>query len=89
MVTSDITPMLQQQLGLEQRRGVLIKELSPTGAAARAGLRPGDVLVNVNGRELPNMHALAEQLGRLRSGEMLRIKLIRGGAGLFVAMKKP
>ncbi|RYF06435.1 MAG: PDZ domain-containing protein, partial [Deltaproteobacteria bacterium] len=89
IVASDLTPMLQQQLGLEDRRGVVIKELNEAGPAARAGLRPGDVLVNINGRDVPNMHALAEQMRRIKAGEMVRIKLIRGGAGLFVALKKP
>lgn len=89
LVASDITPMLQQQLNLDERRGVIIKELSDTGPAARAGLRPRDIIVNINGQDVANMQAFIEQIRRAKSGEMLRIKVVRHGQGLFVAIQKP
>lgn len=89
MLTMDITPPLQQQLGLEDPRGVVVKQLSDTGPAARSGLRPGDVIRSINGYDILNNQKLKEVLTQMPSQSMLRIKVIRGGTGLFIALKKP
>lgn len=46
MILRDITPELAQRLGLSRNvKGVLVAEVDPNGAAARAGMLPGDVII--------------------------------------------
>jgi serine protease Do len=89
MVVADITPGLQQQLGLEVSKGAVVKDLEDGGVAARAGLRPGDVVQSINGKEVPTARAMAEVVRKAKAGDMLRLKVNRQGAGLFVAIRKP
>lgn len=89
MFTGDLTPHLQQQLGLEDPRGAVVKQLADNGPAARAGLRPGDVIRSINGLDIINNQKLIEVLDQQPPQSMLRVKVIRGGAGLFIAIQKP
>lgn len=90
MVVADITPALRQHLGLDEGiRGALIKEVADTGLAARGGLRPGDVVVNVNGRAISSARNVVEVVKSVRSGTMIRLKVVRGNGGIFLALKKP
>ena len=89
MVVADITPALQQQLGLEAARGVVVKDLEEGGVAARAGLRPGDVVQSINGKDITSARTMAELVRKAKAGDMLRLKVSRQGAGMFVAIRKP
>jgi hypothetical protein len=59
--------------------GVLIGSIVPGSAAERAGLRPGDVLVQLAGAGLHGFPELREQLGRRRPGETVAIVYLREG----------
>ncbi len=56
---------LRQTLGLEAGPGVIVVSVEPDGPAAEAGIRPGDVLVSIAGRELPDLDAYRRLLGEL------------------------
>ena len=58
---------------------LLVDDITPGGAAARAGVRPGDVLIALDDRPLPSPGALAFALAD-RGGPALRLRLLRPGA---------
>jgi serine protease Do len=74
-LTSDIA----QSLGFEKPGGVVIKQLYPDGPAAAAGLKPGDVLVTINGRDVRDPQGMAFRLATLPVGETATIGLVRKG----------
>jgi hypothetical protein len=82
----------QRELGLDERTGLLVRAVEPASAAERAGLRPGDLLVSVDGRDVRAPADLAEALeapGRRRSAP-LRLGVVRGGrTSLAVALTVP
>lgn len=87
---ADLTPELRQQLRLAQGQGgAIIRSVDDGGIAARAGLRQGDVITNVNGRDTVNRQAVSDAVRQAKSKQMLRLKVIRGGTGLFLAIQKP
>jgi len=79
IVIQGITPDLAQALGLESRRGALVSEVEAGSPADKAGLRPGDVIINMNGREIKNASDLNIQMALLRIGEKVRVAVIRDG----------
>lgn len=87
LVVADVSPTKSR--GVEAAHGVIIKEVDPGGLAARAGLRPGDLIVALNGKEVRLAHTFADTVRTVPSGEVLRIKVSRGGASLLVALRKP
>jgi len=63
----------------ERSRGLLVVELLAAGAAERAGLYLGDVLLDVGGKPVSDPHALTYALAQHRSGELINVRFARGG----------
>jgi serine protease Do len=82
LVLTDITPDTARRYGLSAERGVLITSVDPAGAAAVANLRPGDLIVEVNGQEIAKASAFRQMAARAKKGETLRL-LVQRGEGLF------
>jgi PDZ domain len=64
------------------REGARILEVSPGGPAAEAGLRPGDVIIKVDDREVHDAHSaqfVAEQMHRITPGHRIRLRVLRDG----------
>lgn len=77
VIISDLSEDVSEQLGLDIDKGALIQEVSPDSAAEDAGLEPGDVIINVDGKEIENVNDLRNAVGLKRSGERVRIVIIR------------
>jgi len=84
-----LTPELRQELGTGQTQGALVSEVAPGSAAARAGLRPGDVVTEVQGKPVQSPAELASLLEKLGSGQVVRLKVARGDSKSFIALQKP
>ncbi len=74
-VTADLAP----QLHLARPAGVLITEVYPGSAAARADLRPGDVVREVDGREVFDPRGLNFRFATRPLGGNSRLTVVRGG----------
>lgn len=68
-----------KRLGLATAKGVLITNLTPDGAALRAGLEIGDVMTALNGVNINSAPEMQEQLSKYRPGEKIRISYLRNG----------
>jgi serine protease Do len=81
-----LTPGARQQLHLgEQAHGVVISQVDPSGAAADAGIREGDVVEEVNHQAVTNVSEF-EQAMRAASGKAILLRVVRDGSGLYVAI---
>lgn len=74
-----LTPELAQALGTGNADGAVVSRVDSGSAAAAAGLRPGDLIVTVNGRHVTDAGALKAHIGLLRVGTPLELELIRDG----------
>ena len=75
-----LTPDVARQVGAPPgTRGALVSDVMEGGPAAEAGLRPGDVIVAVNGRRLREGNDLLRQVVRVRPGAELRLLALREG----------
>lgn len=74
-----------EALGLARGRGVLVDDVTAGGLAAAAGLRPGDVILSLDGQELRAVGELAHVLDR-RQAEVLRAEVWREGALIEIAL---
>ena len=66
-----------QALGIPKNRGELISGVEPTGPAARAGLRSGDVVTRVNGQEVNPDTTLSRLVAAVPPGQVARLEVIR------------
>lgn len=75
-----------EALGLVRGRGVLVDDVTAGGLAAAAGLRPGDVILSLDGQIIRAVGDLAYTLDR-RQAEVLRAEVWRAGALIEVALE--
>ncbi|MGQ0574203.1 MAG: S1C family serine protease [Pseudonocardia sp.] len=73
-----LTPQIRQALGVDTD-GALVLDVSPGGPAAVAGVRPGDVLVGLAGREVGSVEELLGVLRDSEPGQQAQLALIRDG----------
>lgn len=74
----DINAQLAEQYGLSSLRGALVATLSDDGAARRAGIQTGDVIIAVEGVLVDGPSELQERVAQYRPGDQVRITLLRG-----------
>jgi serine protease Do len=86
MAVQDLTPEIAQQLGMENVEGVVVSGVDPGGPAQEAGIRRGDVIVEVDQQEVKDADALQEQLSGADERALLLIR--RGENQLYVPVKR-
>jgi serine protease Do len=73
-----------EDFGLTTREGAVVSAVSPDGPAAKGGLKPGDVIVEYNGRRVPDREELVAMVTRTRPGTTVPIKVLRDTAPVSV-----
>ncbi len=83
----DLSPQLAQAFNIKFRRGAVITQVENDSAADRAGLRPGDIVLEINGRQVRDANTLRNSVGLLRIGEKVSMKILRDGETLTLHAK--
>ncbi|MFU8819138.1 MAG: DegQ family serine endoprotease [Desulfurivibrio sp.] len=74
-----VTPDLARHLKLERPIGALVGEVSPDGPAAAAGIRPGDVIVDYDGKEIIQMSMVPTLVAQTPVGREVKVTVVRQG----------
>ena len=75
---ADLSPELVETFGVQARHGVLITGVLQNGPAAQAGVRPGDVIVQVAGKQIANVSELLSSVAALKPGTTAKFRVLRG-----------
>lgn len=84
VTVQDLTPQLARASGAPDAQGALIAQVQPNSAAARAGLRAGDVVVAVNDRPIRSSGSLRTTIGLLPVGDEVKLDVLRDGRPLTI-----
>ncbi|MSO22859.1 MAG: Do family serine endopeptidase [Acidobacteria bacterium] len=77
---SDATSATLRALGAPDGKGVVVSKVTPAdGPAARAGLKQGDVIREINGRKLSDSLELSSVVAELTPGKSVALKYLRDG----------
>ena len=88
MELSDITDALARRYDIEEAEGVLVTFVEPASPAAQAGVRPGDVITQVNRKDILNLEDYNKCLSDARKQKKDKILLLiaRGETSQFVVI---
>ena len=76
---TDVTPGLQRALGLSVSHGAMVQDVTPRSPAERAGLRPYDVIVEVDGRSVLTNQELIRDISARQPGTIAKLDVLREG----------
>jgi serine protease Do len=74
-----VTPVLASGLGLPRDYGAILADVAPRSAAEAAGLRPGDLVLSVDGKPIENGRQLHVTLYRHAAGDIVALEILRDG----------
>ena len=74
---NDLSPELAETFGVKAKHGVIITGVLQNGPAAQAGIRPGDVITAVGGRDVANVSELLTRVAGLKPGSASKFSVRR------------
>jgi len=81
-----LTPDLADSMGIHITQGVIIDSAQKAGAAARAGLKAGDVVTAVDGKSVTDPGEFARTIGMMASKRQATLTVLRNGRDRTVAV---
>ncbi|OGW92741.1 MAG: serine protease [Nitrospirae bacterium RIFCSPLOWO2_12_FULL_63_8] len=75
----EVTAELAGKFGIKENDGVLVNDVFENEPAARAGLKPGDIIAKVDGRRVETPAGLSRAVAGLTPGTKIELDVIRGG----------
>ena len=77
--TADVNAEITEELKLDKIEGIYVAGSIPNGAAYKAGIKEGDIILKINDIGINNLPQLQEQLSKFRPGENINITIKRKG----------
>src|SRR5437868_1525754 len=62
-----------------ERPGLMVREVEPEGPAAKAGIKQGDILLKVGGKELKDFQNLVSMIAEHKPGDQVTLSVMRDG----------
>ncbi|MBI3092600.1 MAG: DegQ family serine endoprotease [Candidatus Tectomicrobia bacterium] len=88
MNVQDITSDIAESLGLKETQGILVADVESGGAGEKAGMRRGDVILEVNRKSIKSVRDFEAELNAAKGKESVLMLVKRGDSTRFVAVKQ-
>ena len=78
----DVTDEYKEELGVKGTEGAFAAEVFSNSPAFKGGIKPGDYIIEVNGKKVKSTSQLVRDIGNLEAGTTAKFTVIRGGKQL-------
>jgi len=75
----NITPELAEAFGITRNKGVVVARVEADSPADKAEMKVGDVIIEINGKEVQSSAHVRNEIGLLRIGNRVKIGILRNG----------
>jgi serine protease Do len=79
VVIQDLTPDLAKSFGLSDAKGILVAEVAPDSPAEKAGLKPGDVIVELDGEAAGKVGPFRNRIALAGPKKEMSLSILREG----------
>ncbi|MBZ5659566.1 MAG: DegQ family serine endoprotease [Acidobacteriia bacterium] len=79
IMIQDVTPAIAKAMNLNSMQGVLVGDVSPNGPAKKSGIQRGDVITELNGKQVPDSRTLRMSISMMNPDSTVKLKLLRNG----------
>jgi serine protease Do len=87
LTVQDVTPEIAQQLGIENSKGVVVRNVGQDSPAAEAGLQPGDVILEVDNTKVSSADEFAAAAkGAQKDKKSARLLVQRGKSTIYTVI---
>jgi serine protease Do len=88
LVVRELTPDLARRFGIEENeKGVVVLKVAPANRLHEAGIRAGDVILQINQMNVPTLQEYKKAASKIKAGERILLLVRRKGQDLFVTIK--
>ncbi len=81
---SDVTPENSKFFNLTDAEGALVTQVESDSPAAKAGVKVGDVIRELDGKQIPDAGELQVEVGQKRPGSIIKLSILREGKSMTV-----
>ncbi len=87
MTVEDLTPDLAKNFGLSEGKGVVVVQVEDGSSAAEAGLRAGDVILEIDQSPVKDAKDFGRKIESFKAGDTVLVLVKRRGATVFLTLK--
>jgi len=87
IMIQDVTPAIAKAMGLNDMKGVLVGDVTPSGPAMKSGIQRGDVILEVNGKPMADSRTLRMAISMMNPDSSVKLKLLRNGSQSDMTVK--
>lgn len=80
----NLDPELAEAFGLSRQTGAIISKILPDSPAEKAGLKPGDIVTQIDGKRVRNAADVKNRIGLLNVGDVITFEILRDGKPMTV-----